>query len=71
MEKPMDDIINIDVNPMSSIPWKGIRYLISMDDIDKDDHLTLSSIAFDEKKNIAGIPESSIPGGQTKTGTAQ
>ncbi len=51
MEKPMDGIINIDVNPMTSIPCKGIQYLISMDDIDKGDHFPLSSIGFDETKN--------------------
>ncbi len=42
MEIHMEGIINIVVNPMSSIPCKGTQYSISMediiDDIDKDDN---------------------------------
>ncbi len=36
MEIPMDDITNIDINPMSSIPCKTIQCLFSMDEIIED-----------------------------------
>ena len=48
----MDGIINVDINPMSSIPCKGTQNPISMediiDDIDKGDNFPQSSIRFDE-----------------------
>ena len=46
----MSSIGGADGDPMSSIPSKDIRYLISVDDIDKGDHFPLSSIGFDETK---------------------
>ncbi len=69
MERPMDGIINININPMSSIPGKTIQYFFSMDGFDKGYNYPQSSIGFDEIKNSWNSRVFHTRG-STKTGTA-
>ncbi len=50
MERPMDGINNVNINPMSSIPGKTIQYFVSTDEFDKGYNYPQSSIGFDEIK---------------------